>query len=828
MANKSENTAALEARIAQLEHALSALTGSNSDSTNRALPSMQCHLELLLGSTEPGDINASLRLLSEQLDIQPLTLWSVDSDLNHWQLIAGELAAPTPPNPSAYREQLSNGEDLAIEDGLFAPIKVRGQTLAILRLPSAPAPALLSFAKHVATLIQETYQRGQLINHLNERDKRFRYAMRASRDGLWDWNLEQNTLYFSRGYLRMLDFEPDSLPGTFETFKNQVIHPEDVDNVLQEFNTAIDNRRESLCLEYRLRKRSGETVWVNSQCLLVEPDQQGKATRCVGTNSDITQSITDRQALIQAKAEAEMASQTKSKFLASMSHEIRTPLNAILGLGHLLTDTQLESQQESYLSSINHAANSLLHTVNQVFDYAKLDTGHIILENSHFDLEHVFERLSRMFESAAVHKPVNIIFDIADDVPRFLRGDAVRLGHIISHLVTNALQYSNSDQVIVKTQNMNASSDKIDLRFSIIDHGTGLDATTLKTLRDDLNTQPHSGTQGKHGFGLQICKLLVTLMHGKIDISSKLGKGSNFSFHAQFEHSHIGDHHIAGEKSSCRALRLLVIDDNQLALDILAKSAGKLVDHVDTASSAQEALEKIKLAEANHHAYDLLLLDYKMPLKNGLEAARDIYHAPFIHHKPKIFLVSSFQRDEIFSQHKDTDFVDDFLSKPVSESRLFDAICRAIPECLSDLNEEPSVTDTRAHLEGKRVLLVEDNTVNQQVARGMMKKQGIDVTCVENGQLAVDILQNATPFDAVLMDIEMPILDGIEATRVIRKLDHCKKLPIIAVTAQAMNGDRERCIEAGMNDYISKPIKPQLLYQTLSDLLNGQISTVKH
>lgn len=412
-------------------------------------------------------------------------------------------------------------------------------------------------------------------------------------------------------------------------------------------------------------------------------------------------------------------------------------------------------------------------------------------------------------------------------MPRFLRGDAVRLGHIISHLVSNALQYSNSNQVVVKTQCISIACDTIELRFSIIDQGTGLCSETLRKLREKLNTKSPKGISDKHGFGLQICKLLVNLMHGDIDIVSTQGKGSTFSFNAQFGHSQIGDRQIDSDTNGCRSLRLLVMDDNLLALEILAKSAGKLVGHVDTASDAQAAIRKIRQAESNRQPYDLLLLDYKMPLKTGLEVAKDIKLSDKLTHKPKIFLVSSFQRDEIFAQHKDSDYVDDFLSKPVSESRLFDAICRAIPACITETHKSHFALNPQ-QLKGKHVLVAEDNAVNRQVAQGILKKQGMQVTCAENGQIAVNLLQSHTPFDAVLMDIEMPVLNGIEATHIIRTLPHRINIPIIAVTAQAMPGDREKCFKAGMDEYVSKPIKPQALYQILSDLLEQQKSTVKN
>ena len=826
MANQAKDTAALEARIRELEQALAASakrSGSTAPPITVSENALQGHFELLLGEACPEDILTSLQLLATQLGCPSLGLWSTDASVEHWSPIAATDDIDPPATDERQRSALLAGQSLTLADGrTLIPVAVRGRTSAVLLIAAGPAPEgeLTSLARRASALMWEAYERGALLHQLRERDRRFRYAMEASRDGLWDWDLNQDKIYFSRGYLRMLGYDYERLPGTLDTLKHYFIHPDDLQEVMTEFAGAIANERDHLSLEHRLIHRDGQVVWTYCRCIFVERDEQGRPTRCVGTNTDITESVRNKAALEDARAEAEAASQTKSKFLASMSHEIRTPMNAIIGLSHLLQDTALDDLQQSYLNSIHSAANSLLQTVNQVFDYAKLESGNIILERSHFDLEQLFERLSRMFESSSLHKPVSIIFDIADDVPRFMRGDATRLSHIISHLVTNALQYSQSDEVVVKASTLKKRSERLTLQFSIIDFGRGLSPEALATLRSDLSRKPHTGGRSASGFGLQICKLLVGLMNGHLSIDSEPGKGATFAFTAEVETSQIGAQRIKSCNHSCRSLRLLVVDDNQLALDILAKSAGKLIDHVDTARDAQSALAKIRQAEQQARPYDLLLLDYKMPLKSGLEAAREIKTASDLEHKPKIFLVSSFQRDEIFSDHQDSRYVDDFLSKPVSESRLFDAICRALPECLSD--DTPSSNDF-ANLKGAHVLLVEDNIVNQQVARGMMRKKGIIVTSAENGEQALDILRSGhTRFDAVLMDIEMPVLDGIAATRQIRAMEEFSALPIVAVTAQAMSGDRQSCLDAGMNEYISKPIKPVELYQTLSDLMGGR------
>ncbi|WP_049722813.1 PAS domain-containing hybrid sensor histidine kinase/response regulator [Gilvimarinus polysaccharolyticus] len=669
------------------------------------------------------------------------------------------------------------------------------------------------------------------MKDLVERDRRFQYALTASRDGLWDWSIGTDSCYFSPGYWQLLGFSEPLSQANFQTIEQQLLHPEDRDAVLTELRTAIANHRTNLRLEHRMLTAKGETLWVDSRCVLVEPDSAGYATRCVGTISDITHDVTTNAALISAKAEAEQASKTKSQFLASMSHEIRTPMNAIIGLGHLLQDTPLDDIQRSYLGNMSIAADALLQTVNQVFDYAKLETGNITLEHSHFDLERVFERLSHQFESLGLAhnkeaQAVDINFTIGDDVPLFMRGDATRLNHIISHLVSNALQYSYSPEILIKAELVKCDSNAIRLRFSITDYGRGMSPQTLERLRQDLHRQPHRTIGNTNGFGLQICKLLVKLMNGTLELTSLPNKSTTFSFTANFEKSHIGARRINDSDYNCRALRLLVVDDNQLALDILSQSAGKLVDHVDTACDAHVAGEKIRRAEQDDRPYDLVLIDYKMPIKNGLAAARDIKTACDLNKKPRIFLVSSLNRDEIFLQTKNTqqtaqpqgsELIDDFLSKPVSPSRLFDAICKALPECLQ--HNQTTEPEAFEQLQGRHVLLVEDNIVNQQVATGMLRKKGVQVTTANNGQEAVQLIESGRQFDAVLMDIEMPFMNGIEATERIRANELYNTLPIIALTAQAMHEDRDRCLAAGMDDYISKPIKPKSLYEVLCEKL---------
>ena len=717
--------------------------------------------------------------------------------------------------------------DKGIRHSLLVPVQRNHHTEGFLVLhsmqPRTWPEQYLEQISVLADLLFSVQDRQQLLRTLADRDTRFQYAMEASRDGLWDWNIPTGHIYFSRSYLRMLGYRSDELPGTLDTLRDYFLHPEDAERVTTQYMAAIDNHRPNMNLEFRMLHQNGSVLWIYSRAKFVEPDAQGRPRRCVGINADITDFIKSQEELLAAKTQADMANKTKSEFLARMSHEIRTPMNAIIGLGHLLQDTTLNEQQKSYLSSMGTAAESLLHIINQVLDFSKIETGKIMLENAHFDLDQVFEKLSRLFEISALHRAVDIVYDIRSDVPRFLRGDASRLSQVISHLITNALQYSTTNQVVVGVSRVKSNSKHVTLEFTITDFGVGMSQAQVEQLQAIL-LKGGGEWDGKAGFGLSICNHLVSLMDGRIQIRSKEGQGCKINFTARFEHSHIGPRSVHDQPHSLNKLRVLIVDDNTIARNIIASTAHSLRMHTDTTDSAASALEKIRTADAQGKPYHLVLMDYKMPLIDGLQATAMIKQDSALGTKPLVLLISSYHRDEIFKDNDNANLVDGFLSKPVSESRLFDTISHAITKDhpLRDLmtpDAEESAEDDE-FLNHLRVLLVEDNLVNQQVARGILKKKGIDVRVANNGREAVELFATeGDQFDMILMDLEMPEMDGYEATQVIRQGQVNTAIPIIAITAQAMRGDRERCLAAGMDGYLSKPIMPDMLYRTLSDMV---------
>ena len=678
----------------------------------------------------------------------------------------------------------------------------------------------------IATALFNLYDRQQLLTRLNDRDMRFNYAIEASSDGLWDWNITTGKIYFSRSYLRMLGYYYEDLPGDLQTFQDYFLYAEDADMVMNRFQTAIQNCETYVNLQFRMQHQNGKVIWVQSKMKFCEPDNAGHPTRCVGLNNNINDFILAREDLLAAKTQADMANKTKSEFLARMSHEIRTPMNAIIGLGYLLKDTNLNEQQKSYLGSLNSASDSLLHIINEVLDFSKIDSGRIILEHSHFDLDQVFEKISRLFEISAIHKAVRIIYDIKADVPRFLRGDAARLSQVIDQLIGNALQFSETSEVIVGVKLREANVKFIELEFSVTDFGVGIKEDRLSSIYESLKNHVTISHSGRLRFGLGICNHLVQLMNGEMRIESIPHRGCQVIFSARFDHSHLGSRLLRKHVRDLKNINALIVDDNFIARTVMmstARSIGLAVEDVET---AEQALKKIIKANEKKKPFHFVLMDYRMPSMDGIEAAEAIKNNKALNYNPHVILVSAYHRDEISNSDNLTLNVDEFLSKPVSETRLLEVISNIISkddylQSISAIHPESSEQDD--FLRDIRVLVAEDNLVNQQVVRGVLKKKSMQVTVVNNGLEAIaTIKSDAKNFDLILMDLEMPEMDGISATRTIRASNRSPNIPIIALTAQAMRGDRERCIAAGMNAYLSKPINPELLYKTIAEQLKAQ------
>lgn len=687
----------------------------------------------------------------------------------------------------------------------------------------------LKLALAIGEVADMVIERQAMAARLAARDTRFQYAIEASRDGLWDWDLNTGEIYFSHSFLRMLGHEDTLLEMNYDTLQKRFIHPDDLQYVQSHYQRAIDEKLDHLDFEYRMQHKDGTPLWIYSRTKFVERDRSGSPGRAVGINADITHFKKSQEDLLNAKTQADAANRTKSEFLNRMSHEIRTPMNAIIGMGHLLRDTALSRQQTDYLGNIDQAANSLLHIIDKVLDFAKIDSDKIVLDNIHFDLDEVLANLAQTTDVDASNKKLDIVFDSDSKTPRFLRGDAVRLNQVLYHLINNAIKFSDRGEIIIKVRPKHNTKDYIELEFMVSDQGIGMTQAEVDNLFTPFTQADGSSTRrfGGTGLGLTICRHLVKLMQGSIGIDTQPGLGSNISFTARFEHSHIGSASITTQSRQFEGLRTLIVDDNDIARTVISRTTQSLHLRSDTACSAVDAVNKIEAAERDQHdPYQLVLMDWRMPEINGLEACAMIKADTVIKQHPAVVMVSAYRKDEVLDTNNKSD-IDGFINKPVSQSRLFNTLAEIFSE---QIHEPAQSVDSPLEnseidelLNGRHLLLAEDNIVNQKVATGILKKKKVRLTIANNGREAIELMQQHNgQFDAVLMDIEMPEVDGFEATRTIRNSCHYPKIPIIALTAQALKGDRERCLNAGMNGYISKPVAPHKLYDTLAKLLKQE------
>jgi PAS domain S-box-containing protein len=581
--------------------------------------------------------------------------------------------------------------------------------------------------------------------------------------------------------------------------------------------------------EIKMRGVEGRPIDVMFTILPTTYDGQPGALGWMVDISSLKKMQDDLQA---AKEIAEAAAQTKADFLANMSHEIRTPMNAIIGFSSLALKTDLNKKQQDYVKKIQQSGTHLLGIINDILDFSKVEAGKLAVEHSEFEMEKMLENVSNLISEKATAKGLELVFDIGKGTPNYLVGDQLRLGQILVNYSNNAVKFTETGEIVISVKVEEETDEDVLLCFAVRDTGIGLTEEQMGKLFQSFQ-QADTSTSRKYGgtgLGLAISKKLANLMGGDVGVESDYGKGSTFWFTAR-----LGKGVAKARKflpdPDLRGRRLLIVDDNEMSRIVLSDMLGGMTFAVKDVSSGKAALAEIGAAAEKGEPYDVVLLDWQMPGMDGIATARAIRELP-VSPLPHMVMVTAYGREEVFKEATRAG-LEDVLIKPVSASTMFDTLVQVLGGQRGEAKEEGGAPEeTRADdlsaLKGAVILLVEDNEFNQQIATELLTEAGFVVDLAEDGQKSLELIAKRS-YDVVLMDMQMPVMDGVTATVEIRKKDAFRELPIIAMTANVMAADIERCRAAGMNDHIGKPIDPDELFGKLRKWVKprpaGQVPT---
>lgn len=614
----------------------------------------------------------------------------------------------------------------------------------------------------------------------------------------------------------------------------RLVHPEDLATVQERRKYLVSSSANAeVVYEYRVRHKSGDWRWFSSRDVVYKRDGAGYPQQALGTAQDITElrraqaeaeSSTRRLEqqtiqLAEARDSALAAARVKSQFLANMSHEIRTPMNGVLGMIGLLMDTDLTEEQREYANIIRNSGDALLTVINDILDFSKIESGKLEIEIADFNLRTLFEEVADLFAQRVHEKGLELACHVPPDFPEHLRGDDTRIRQVLTNLAGNALKFTEKGQISLKADLLQETPTHAHFRLSISDTGIGIPAERQEAIFESFIQADGSTTRryGGTGLGLSICRQLVELMSGEIGVESELGRGSTFYFDLALA-KNVNPPTLPEERTpqAFTGLRVLIVDDNETNRHILREQLRAWGCRTAEATSGIIGLRLLSDAYVQRDPFSLVLLDMQMPELDGAQTAILIRNDRRSGEIPLLLLSSGFHSAEEKARLQDSGFAA-ILTKPIRQANLLNTLLDVLGQ-RTKTNQKIAPDTGVGELPdlGLRVLLAEDNSVNQKVALRMLEKWGCRADAVANGKEVLAAL-DSIHYDLILMDVQMPEMDGLEATTMIRRREQGigKHVPIIALTAHAMTGDRERCLAAGMDDYVSKPIRAVELMNTL-------------